>query len=58
MTAKRKLTDAVRSEGIADSLYRLIPKDRRGDFIDFAKSFGMSEKDVRERIRMLRHGKS
>jgi len=41
------------SEDIAKSLYRLIPKNKRKDFIEFAKSFGMSGSVVKRKIAML-----
>jgi len=44
MVNRIALMNALQSKDVASSLYRLILKNKRKDFIKFAKSFGMSEK--------------
>lgn len=51
--SQQALLNAMQSKDIAMSLYKLIPKSKRKDFIEFAKSFGMSERKVRDSIARL-----
>lgn len=42
-----KIRKALRSDNPAASLYSLIPENRRKQFIEFAKSFGVGEDRIR-----------
>jgi len=53
MASRQAQMNIMTSEDIAKSLYRLIHKDRHKDFIEFAKSFGMSEKAIRKQMARL-----
>lgn len=48
-----KIRKVLKSNNPEKQLYKLIPKSKREEFIQFAKQFGMSEETVKERIRRL-----
>jgi len=47
----RKIRKAMRSGNPAKSLYSLIPESQRKQFAEFAKSFGVSDKMIKEQLK-------